>query len=331
MQIFLLPIDDRMEYPRERIEVLSDLGQGEFGLVKLGRLKVGDADHEDRMVAIKMLKHSATTEEFVEFRREIDMMKSVGAHRHIVSIVGHYTSDLSELMLLTEYCPRGNLLNYLRAAWKTNDCCYLADRQYEEIGPGDSRVTGAVENRCYQMTIVNDCIPPTQVELLQMAHQIASGMEYLARNRVIHRDLAARNVLLCDDRMVKIADFGLSRDIYQNNVYRKTSNGKLPIKWMAIESLSHQIYTSQSDVWAYGILLYELMTFGSNPYPAVSNEGILELLASGYRMEQPENCHDYVYDLMLSCWNVSPNNRPQFSSIVHQVEKMLEATSGWVE
>lgn len=120
----------------------------------------------------------------------------------------------------------------------------------------------------------------------------------------------------------------MSRDIYQNNMYRKKSNGKLPIRWMAIESLSHQIYTSQSDVWSYGILLYELMTFGSVPYASVSNEGVLELLTTGYRLEQPENCDDYVYDLMLACWNVSPNNRPHFASIVYQVQKMMEVVTG---
>lgn len=97
---------------------------------------------------------------------------------------------------------------------------------------------------------------------------------------------------------------------------------------MAIESLSHHIYTSQSDVWSYGILLYELMTYGSVPYPSVANDGILDLLNTGYRMERPERCDDYVYDLMLACWNACPNNRPQFSSIVFQVQKMVEVASG---
>lgn len=120
----------------------------------------------------------------------------------------------------------------------------------------------------------------------------------------------------------------MSRDIYQNNMYRKKSNGKLPIRWMAVESLSHQIYTTQSDVWSYGILLYELMTFGSVPYASVANEGILELLTNGFRLEQPANCDDYVFDLMLACWNASPNNRPHFSSIVYQVHKMMEAVGG---
>lgn len=197
-----LPIDDHMEFPRENIDILGDLGEGEFGLVKLGRL-VYTRENCEQMVAIKLLKSTAKTEEMVAFRREIDMMKSVGSHRNIVSIVGHYTKSVNELMLLTEYCPRGNLLEYLRAAWRSahNNGDLDADQLKQDIE------NGAVENKCYQMTIA----PPTKVAILHMAHEIASGMEYLSKNRVIHRDLAARNVLLCDDHnqiCVKIADFG---------------------------------------------------------------------------------------------------------------------------
>lgn len=94
---------------------------------------------------------------------------------------------------------------------------------------------------------------------------------------------------------------------------------------MAIESLSHQIYTSQSDVWSYGILLYELVTYGSVPYASVPNENVLELLNTGFRMERPESCDEFLYDLMKACWNVVANNRPQFSFIVYQLQKMLEA------
>lgn len=210
-----LPIDDHMEVVRENVDLLSELGEGEFGLVKLGRLRV--AAETEQIVAIKMLKSTASIEEMVEFRREMDMMKSVGSHRHIVSIVGHYTQNVTELMLLTEFCPRGNLLNYLRNAWRgmnNNGSYSVPDEdvlrgEWEGVGDGEEEdlQLPSVENKCYQLTMV----PPKQEDLLQMAHQIASGMEYLSKNRVIHRDLAARNVLLCDDHneiCVKIADFG---------------------------------------------------------------------------------------------------------------------------
>lgn len=109
---------------------------------------------------------------------------------------------------------------------------------------------------------------------------------------VLHRDLAARNVLICDNGIVKVSDFGLSRDVYRDNVYYKSTSGKLPIKWMAIESLTHQIYTSQSDVWSYGILLWEIVTLGANPYPGIATHELLMLLENGYRMEKPNACND---------------------------------------
>lgn len=110
----------------------------------------------------------------------------------------------------------------------------------------------------------------------------------------MHRDLAARNVLICDDGIVKVSDFGLSRDVYRDNVYYKSTGGKLPIKWMAIESLTHQIYTSQSDVWSYGILLWEIVTLGANPYPGILTHELLTLLENDYRMEKPDGCSDQL-------------------------------------
>lgn len=108
--------------------------------------------------------------------------------------------------------------------------------------------------------------------------------------KVLHRDLATRNVLVCDDNTVKVSDFGLSRDVYQDDIYLKNGGGRLPIKWMALESLTHQRYTVQSDVWSFGVLLWEIVTLGENPYPGICTSELLSLIRNGYRMKRPSNC-----------------------------------------
>ncbi|CAF0953628.1 unnamed protein product [Rotaria magnacalcarata] len=150
--------------------------------------------------------------------------------------------------------------------------------------------------------------------LVDMAAQIAFGMAYLEHEHYIHRDLAARNVLVGENGVVKIADFGLARIINEDQ-YVARAGAKFPIKWTAPEAAIYGKFTIKSDVWSYGILLYELVTYGQVPYPGMANREVLDQIQRGYRMPRHENCPDKIYDYMLRCWDASPDNRPTFEHL----------------
>lgn len=554
--------NDDMEVNRNDVKLYEVLGEGAFGLVRRGLYHHDKQDVKCdrdgcghfREVAVKMLKDQPSVDDIRAFRREIEVMKSVGRHPNIVGIIGHCTRKCNEMLLLTEYCSLGNLLIFLRNEWKylhelsfrnkkpfkasaiekqhpphqfrsslksqniihhqhhhhrttenefnfdstavqnlktkykninltsssastayagspiiakpasmddhTTDSPLIAEASsplptppplppsattsnvpnankhtnlnqpternakfnksygYEDIctnackcrvdilispspsstkpfslfdtDPARDNVTNEASQQRGQIKISRKCEcklkrtkmfsidnegyyknltshnsstaavvvvtekdhtqqqrvegadalgkddveeaeshiavkrePLRTADLLEIAKQVALGMEFLSKNKVVHRDLAARNVLVSSDRTLKIADFGLSRDVYQENVYKKTGNGKLPIKWLALESMTHQVYTSQSDVWSFGILLYEIITLGGIPYPSIPTNRLIHLLKTGYRMEKPKNCSQGLYNLMMACWNFNPAERPNFTEII----KMLDSLS----
>ncbi|XP_060788121.1 tyrosine-protein kinase ABL2 isoform X2 [Neoarius graeffei] len=189
--------------------------------------------------------------------------------------------------IVTEYMPHGNLLDYLR------EC----DR--EEVNA---------------------------VVLLYMATQISSAMEYLEKKNFIHRDLAARNCLVGENHVVKVADFGLSR-LMTGDTYTAHAGAKFPIKWTAPESLAYNTFSIKSDVWAFGVLLWEIATYGMSPYPGIDLSQVYDLLEKGYRMEQPEGCPPKVYELMRACWQWSPLDRPSFAEIHQAFETMFHDSS----
>ncbi|KAK9890465.1 hypothetical protein WA026_010548 [Henosepilachna vigintioctopunctata] len=303
MMEYELPMDSDWEIPRELLTLGKSLGEGAFGKVvkaeALGLLKSGMSC----VVAVKMLKEGHTDNEMMDLVSEMEMMKMIGKHINIINLLGSCTQN-GPLYVIVEYAPHGNLRDFLRQ--------HRPSSAYEPA-------IGMVEKEKKTLT---------QKDLVSFAYQVARGMEYLASRRCIHRDLAARNVLVSDDYILKIADFGLARDIHCNDYYRKTTDGRLPVKWMAPEALFHRVYTSKSDVWSYGILLWEIMTLGGTPYPSVpSVEKLFQLLRNGHRMEKPPCCSLEIYLLMRECWSYQPNERPTFSELVDDLDRILTFTA----
>ncbi|KAJ0173969.1 hypothetical protein K1T71_010115 [Dendrolimus kikuchii] len=318
--------NDHWEVRAEKLTVHEVVGEGAFGVVRRGTLKP-----QFKEVAIKMLKDFPTLDEIRSFRAEMELMKSVGAHPHIVSLLG--CASGRRPLIVTEYCSRGDLLSYLRCSWDA--MVYRRNAKYynNNIGNYDYRKDSfktkmqkehsrLVVNKLYDLQGICD-VELTIQDLLSFCRQIAMGMEFLASNKVVHRDLAARNILITGDRTLKIADFGLSRDVYEENQYKQKGNGKLPVKWMALESLTRKIYTTQSDVWSFGIVIWEVVTVGGSPYPQVPVSRLVRLLTAGYRMPQPVNCSKELYELMSSCWRAHPRDRPTFSELHQRLDDLL--------
>ncbi|GFQ90232.1 tyrosine kinase receptor Cad96Ca [Trichonephila clavata] len=161
------------------------------------------------------------------------------------------------------------------------------------------------------------------IRLSSYIYQVAQGMEYISSLKLIHRDLAARNILLFDDRRVKIADFGLSKDVYETQYYATETQKKLPIKWMAPEAIEKQKFSTFTDVWSFGVFMWEVFKLGKEPYPEIKNSNVLQFLKLGYRLEQP-HCNKEWYDIMYACWHKYQRSRPRFEELVKKIGAVLE-------
>ncbi|XP_006993047.1 proto-oncogene tyrosine-protein kinase receptor Ret isoform X2 [Peromyscus maniculatus bairdii] len=309
---FKIPEDPKWEFPRKNLVLGKTLGEGEFGKVVKAtafRLK-GRAGYTT--VAVKMLKENASQSELRDLLSEFNLLKQVN-HPHVIKLYGACSQD-GPLLLIVEYAKYGSLRGFLRDSRKIGP---------GYVGSGGSRNSSSLDHPDERVLTMGD--------LISFAWQISRGMQYLAEMKLVHRDLAARNILVAEGRKMKISDFGLSRDVYEEDSYVKKSKGRIPVKWMAIESLFDHIYTTQSDVWSFGVLLWEIVTLGGNPYPGIPPERLFNLLKTGHRMERPDNCSEEMYRLMLQCWKQEPDKRPVFADISKDLEKMMVKSRDYLD
>ncbi|XP_065676991.1 fibroblast growth factor receptor-like isoform X3 [Hydra vulgaris] len=284
--------DPAWEIKLEQLETDCLLGEGAFG--RVFRATARDLPNRTgvQTVAVKMLKEDCCEQDLKDFISEIEVMKSIGKHINILNLLA-VSSQQGKLYIVVEYCRHGNLRSFLK--------------DNRPVTQANSVITKKI----------------TSYDLMSFCLQVARGMNYLASKKCIHRDIAARNVLVGEGYLLKVADFGLARDVHEHDYYRKCTDGRLPVKWMAIEALFDRVYTTQSDIWSFGILAWEIVTFGGSPYPGIALENMFDLLKQGYRMEKPPNCTDDMYALMLNCWKEIPSKRPTFSQLIEDLERML--------
>jgi len=234
-------------------------------------------------VALKQLK---SAEYFEEFVKEVSMLQSLN-HPNIVRFYGIHSSLDGKKYLVMEYIRKGSL-----------DVVLQMER-------------GNL----------------TRTELLSFAKDAASGMLYLSEKGIAHRDLALRNLLVAENDtsgakyIVKISDFGMARSVVRG--YYKTESKTIPVRWCSPEALEYGKFSIHSDVWAFGVVLWEIFSYGKIPYVGMSNMEVVENVLKGYRLSPPENCPKEIYELMVACWNHEIERRPNFDQVLVTVNNLL--------
>ncbi|XP_014234266.1 muscle, skeletal receptor tyrosine protein kinase-like isoform X1 [Trichogramma pretiosum] len=274
--------------PRESLVFLQDIGEGCFGKVFKGEWICGDSRD---IVAIKVLKDTASREAEEDFMREVDIM-STFRHENILSLIGVVERDsINSPWMIFEYMPYGDLAEVLRANSPT----------FRTPTPG---------------------LPPLNKDSLHwITTQIASGMAYLAAQRFVHRDLACRNCLVGSGMVVKIADFGMSRDVYTCDYYKIGGSRLLPVRWMSPESVMYGRFTLESDIWSFGVVLWEVYSLGKQPYYGHNNEEVIKLILQGIMLIPPDDTPPYVCQIMRDCWKTEPRDRIRFVDVLERLGK----------
>ncbi|XP_028921579.1 NT-3 growth factor receptor isoform X1 [Ornithorhynchus anatinus] len=283
---------------RRDIVLKRELGEGAFGKVFLAECYNLSPTKDKMLVAVKALK-DPTLAARKDFQREAELLTNL-QHEHIVKFYG-VCGDGDPLIMVFEYMRHGDLNKFLRAHGP--DAMILVDGQPRQV-KGELGLS----------------------QMLHIASQIASGMVYLGSQHFVHRDLATRNCLVGANLLVKIGDFGMSRDVYSTDYYRVGGHTMLPIRWMPPESIMYRKFTTESDVWSFGVILWEIFTYGKQPWFQLSNTEVIECITQGRVLERPRVCPKEVYDIMLGCWQREPQQRLNIKEIYKILHALGKAT-----
>ncbi|XP_022082665.1 fibroblast growth factor receptor 2-like isoform X2 [Acanthaster planci] len=269
----------------DKVTILNKIGEGAFGVVYKANADGIIQEGKVETVAVKMIKEWVPGSSMVsDFMKELNICRTLQTHPNVITMLGCCV-EKEPYCLIFEYAPNGNLAKFLmqkKAEWK-------------------AKRHGA---------------PVSSDLIIKFACQIANGMHYLSSVKIIHRDLATRNILLDENLTCKVSDFGFSRDVFTQNFYQMSSSGAVPVRWMALESIVDDIYTTKSDVWSYGILVWEMITMGTHPYPGIKVTDLIDALKDGRRLPKPSYCGGELYKIMKECWHPTPTCRPDFADIL---------------
>ncbi|XP_008289823.1 tyrosine-protein kinase transmembrane receptor ROR2 [Stegastes partitus] len=292
MELSLLNLQKHQAKLREinmsAVRFMEELGEDRFGKVYRGHLYATASGEQTQVVAIKTLKDKVDATLCEEFRHEATLRFHL-QNQNIVCLLGMVTKEQPMSMIFT-YSNQGDLHEYLVMRSPNSD-----------IGSSD-------DDKTVKSTL-------EQADFLHVVTQIAAGMEYLSSHQIVHKDLAARNILVFDKLSVKILDLGLFRDVYSADYYNLMGTSPFPIRWMSPEAITYGKFSTDSDIWSYGVLLWETFSYGLQPYCGYSNQDVIEMVRSHQLLPCPDDCPAWIYTLMLECWSEFPARRPRFKDI----------------